>query len=90
MTPIHADGAADSYAKRYLLKDIFNIAIGEEDTDGVGTNGELAEKVEWISNAKDPEELMKLFKQAYAQFEAIPAALRVIVDAKNARRKEFQ
>ncbi len=34
MTPIHADGATDSYAKRYLLKDIFNIAIGEHDTDG--------------------------------------------------------
>lgn len=34
MTKTHAVGAAKSYGKRYLLKDIFNIAIGEEDTDG--------------------------------------------------------
>lgn len=34
MTRTHAVGAAKSYGKRYLLKDIFNIAVGEEDTDG--------------------------------------------------------
>jgi len=34
MTKTHAVGAAKSYGKRYLLKDIFNIAIGEEDKDG--------------------------------------------------------
>ena len=34
MTKTHATAAADSYAKRYLIKDIFNIAIGEYDTDG--------------------------------------------------------
>jgi len=35
MTPVHAEGALDSYARRYLLKSIFNVAIGEDDTDGV-------------------------------------------------------
>ena len=34
MTPVHAEGALDSYARRYLLKAIFNVAIGEDDTDG--------------------------------------------------------
>jgi hypothetical protein len=34
MTATHAVGAAKSYGKRYILKDVFNIAIGEEDTDG--------------------------------------------------------
>ncbi len=34
MSKTHAVGAAKSYGKRYLLKDIFNIAVGEEDTDG--------------------------------------------------------
>ncbi len=34
MTKTHATGAAKAYGKRYLLKDIFNIAVGEEDTDG--------------------------------------------------------
>lgn len=34
MTKTHAAGAAASYGMRYLLKGIFNVAIGEEDTDG--------------------------------------------------------
>ena len=36
MTPTHATASADSYGKRYLLKDIFNVAIGEDDDDGNG------------------------------------------------------
>jgi hypothetical protein len=34
MTKTHAVGAAKQYGKRYLLKDIFNLATGEGDTDG--------------------------------------------------------
>jgi len=34
MTKTHATGAAATYGMRYLLKMIFNIAIGEDDTDG--------------------------------------------------------
>ncbi len=34
MTKTHAVGAASSYGMRYLLKMIFNVAIGEDDTDG--------------------------------------------------------
>lgn len=34
MTKTHATGAASSYGMRYLLKLIFNVAIGEDDTDG--------------------------------------------------------
>jgi len=37
MTKTHAAGAAVSYGMRYLLKMIFNIAVGEEDTDGNAT-----------------------------------------------------
>lgn len=36
MTATHASAAAESYAKRYLVKDIFNVAIGEDDNDGNG------------------------------------------------------
>lgn len=38
MTKTHASGAAMSYGMRYLLKGIFNVAIGEEDNDGNGTD----------------------------------------------------
>lgn len=34
MTKTHAAGAAASYGMRYLLKGIFNVAVGEDDTDG--------------------------------------------------------
>lgn len=34
MTKTHATGAAMSYGSRYLLKSIFNVAVGEEDADG--------------------------------------------------------
>lgn len=34
MTKTHAVGAAQSYAMRYLLRMIFNVAVGETDTDG--------------------------------------------------------
>jgi hypothetical protein len=34
MTKTHATGAAKAYGKRYLLKDIFNLATGEGDVDG--------------------------------------------------------
>ncbi|MES0444921.1 MAG: ERF family protein [Desulfobacterales bacterium] len=34
MTKTHASGAAMTYGMRYLLKMIFNVAIGEDDTDG--------------------------------------------------------
>jgi hypothetical protein len=34
MTKTHAAGAAMSYGMRYLLKMIFNVAVGEDDRDG--------------------------------------------------------
>jgi hypothetical protein len=34
MTKTHATGAANSYGMRYLLKLIWNVAIGEDDNDG--------------------------------------------------------
>jgi hypothetical protein len=34
MTKTHATGSALSYGQRYLLKGIFNVAVGEDDDDG--------------------------------------------------------
>lgn len=34
MTLTHAAGAAMSYGMRYILKGVFNVAVGEEDKDG--------------------------------------------------------
>jgi hypothetical protein len=87
MTKTHAAGAAMSYGMRYLLKGIFNIAVGAEDTDG--NMGELLEAVEWIENASNKDELNRLYKQAYEKFEASPAALRAVIEARKKKAKEF-
>ncbi len=50
MTKTHAAGAAGSYGSRYLLKGIFNVAVGEDDRDGNGDEPTVSE--EQIANLK--------------------------------------
>lgn len=96
MTKTHATGAAMSYGMRYLLKFIFNVAIGEDDNDGNSggrvAQDRVAEHCEWMANAKDMEELRKLFTNAYK--EATEAsdkdAQNAYIAAKNKRRKEIE
>lgn len=90
MTPTHATGSAMSYGARYLLKFIFNIAVGEDDTDGNLTNGELALAVERIAQAQTPDDLKKEYTTAYNKFEASPVAIKALIAARNQARKEFQ
>lgn len=47
MTKTHANGSAMTYAMRYMLKLIFNVAIGEIDDDG---NGAAAAQAEAAAN----------------------------------------
>lgn len=49
MTKTHAAGAAGSYGARYLLKGIFNVAVGEEDNDGNAPRGPvtLIDDAQW-------------------------------------------
>lgn len=42
MTKTHAVGSAMSYGMRYLLKMIFNVAVGEDDDDGRAASGNPA------------------------------------------------
>lgn len=44
MTKTHAVGAAKSYGMRYLLKSIFNVAVGEDDTDGNDNYERISDK----------------------------------------------
>lgn len=74
MTKTHAVGAAMSYGSRYLLKLIFNIAVGEDDDDGnsASTNPDgpisadqlvtIQEVIERTNS--DPEKICKAFKLA--------------------------
>jgi hypothetical protein len=89
MTLTHATGSAVTYGMRYLLKAIFNVAIGEDDDDG-NSNGELIEQLDWIASAKDMTELKRLYRDAYAKFETNAPAIRTIVDARKKRQKELE
>jgi len=97
MTPTHATASADSYGKRYLLKDIFNVAIGEDDTDGNGSQpqggvlDDISERIEWIANCSNMGELHKVF---YAAVKAAKdandyEAIRKLTAAKDAKKKEL-
>lgn len=71
MTKTHAAGAARSYGMRYLLKMIFNVAVGEFDNDG---NGSGLTRQEWldawmlsIRNARNVGELRRVMADAIAE-----------------------
>lgn len=92
MTKTHATGAAMAYGMRYLLKFIFNIAVGEDDNDGNQVDkGWLDERLEWIANSRNAEEVVKVFQEAYkeAQKKKDTAAMASLITAKNARKKEL-
>jgi len=95
MTPTHATGSADSYAKRYLVKDIFNIAIGEDDNDGNGQAispieaDRLQEWVDSITGSASFEELEHHFREAY-KANTNQTARDAIIYAKNKRKAELR
>lgn len=64
MTKTHAVGAGMSYGMRYLLKMIFNVAIGEEDQDGNEPNYEAITE----SQAADLDSLIEEAKADRGKF----------------------
>jgi len=92
MTATHGTGAAMSYAMRYLLKFIFNIAIGEDDTDGNGpamTGADVDALQEWIISIEDSssfEELQQKFAEAY-RANTNQTARDAIIAAKDKRKR---
>jgi len=91
MTKTHAAAAADSYAKRYLVKDIFNVAIGEDDDDGNLTMGAAADFVALISESEDLKALKENYTQAVqdALRKQTPKAIQYYIDARKKREGEL-
>jgi hypothetical protein len=93
MTKTHATGAASSYGARYLLKGIFNVAIGEDDRDGNAAPGEAISQeqvADLIALADDvgadKARFCKFFK--VESFAAIPASrYAAAVAALNSKRQ---
>jgi hypothetical protein len=97
MTKTHATATADSYAKRYLVKDIFNIAIGEGDTDGNSTGEGLSDSRtdqlgKAIGNAPTIDNLRKVYFTAYREAEAASdrTAMQLFINTAKARKRELQ
>lgn len=70
MTKTHAQGAGVAYGMRYLLKAIFNVAVGEEDRDGNAQDGLPEEDKQALLAAVElvdsPESWEALWKQMSA------------------------
>jgi hypothetical protein len=92
MTKTHARGGASAYGMRYLVKMIFNVAIGEDDNDGSLSMGWLSEKLEWIENCRDLNELKRIFQSAYTEAKEAnaAAALLKLVQANDKRKADLQ
>jgi hypothetical protein len=95
MTKTHATGAATAYGMRYLLKMIFNVAVGEEDNDGNG-GGSMPETevVSWLDNieaAENLDDLKKFYRAAYQEAEKLRDndAIKAFVKAKDKRKVEL-
>lgn len=87
---IQARGSAKTYLERYTATAILGLAPEDEDTDGVnGTNGELVERLEWVANSRNLEELKTIFDAAYKKFGTNRKAQQVLVAAKDKRKAEL-
>jgi len=95
MTKTHATGAAMSYGMRYLLKMIFNVAVGEEDDDGnlmspevVGQRGKILFGME---RAQSEEQLTSLYRAGIkdALHSKDYEGIKMIEKARERRRKEL-
>jgi hypothetical protein len=64
MTSTHAFGSGMTYGQRYLLKLIFNVAVGEDDDDG---NRAGATTIEFIT--EEQEKILRDLVDAYIQNE---------------------
>ena len=91
---IQAIGSTVTYLQRYTLLAACGLAAANTDTDGKGEPAmdNLQERVEWIGNAKDLDELKKLFTVAYEEAKQAKDknAMRDLIAAKDRRKKEIQ
>jgi hypothetical protein len=94
MTKTHAAGSAASYGMRYLLKMIFNVAVGEHDDDG---NGAGANPDDGIANpiydkmelASSVAELQKI-KPEIETAQVGPNTRRNLIGTYNARLRALK
>ena len=93
MTKTHATGAAASYGMRYLLRMIWNIAVGEDDNDGNEVKmSELPKHLECIRGAANMDDLVSMYRAALkiAVELADGDAIKELNAARTARKSELE
>ena len=90
MTQTHATASANSYGKRYLECDIFNIPVGEDNDGNTVTNEQFNGAIDEIAAAKNFEELDAAFKKHYPAAKGNVNAQKVLVEAKDRRRGQLR
>lgn len=93
MTKTHAAAAADSYAKRYLVKDIFNVAIGSDDDDGnLMPDNQERDLLIGINEAGNLQELERAYKEAVATGLKAqdPGSVKLFMEARQKRERELR
>ena len=93
MTKTHATGAAMSYGMRYLLKMIFNVAIGEADTDGnqFGVDETTFQaNIKAIREAATIEQLQKVWTLAMEGCKKDKPTQSAYIKAKDERKGELR
>ena len=94
---IQAIGSTVTYLQRYTLLAATGLAAANTDDDaqsgasGDGKYEDLAERLEWIENASTMEELLKIYKTAYKEANALndQAAQKQLIAAKDRKKKEL-
>lgn len=95
MTKTHAAGAAGSYGSRYLLKGIFNVAVGDDDSDGNDNAEYITERqIQTINDMMGENNLNTAKFCAYMGVPNVPALLakdyRTAIESINATIAERQ
>jgi len=98
MSKTHAFGSGTSYGMRYLLKMIFNVAIGEEDDDGNSASGDdfreaiMADLTAKVAAAPDKVLLQEAWQSGLKVLHAArdAAGAEVLRDAVNKRKAELE
>jgi hypothetical protein len=93
--PIQSEMSTTTYLQRYTLLSATGMAASGTDNDGAGAAGlpdeQVAEKLDWIANARDENELKRVFASAYksAAEAKDQHAMAAYIKAKDARKKEL-
>jgi len=97
MTKTHATGAAITYGMRYLVKMIFNVAVGEDDNDGNGSKGgnsvpeaDFQKHRKLILEAPDTGTLNRVFSAAFNSCGQDRDTRQAYTALKDQRLKELQ